>query len=126
MSRESAVRFLKEMVTNEQAKKLLQAKAPKNAEESLKAYVEIAAELGQEISEEDFAAAREELEAEIRQNSENASKEMMELDDEDVEDVAGGTRGRPLEWCGSNFFCIAFSEFPCTMAEVAICGNSEH
>ncbi len=38
MSRESAVRFLKEMVTNEQAKKLLQAKAPKNAEESLKAY----------------------------------------------------------------------------------------
>ena len=46
MSRESAVRFLKEMVTNEQAKKLLQAKAPKNTEESLKAYAEIAAELG--------------------------------------------------------------------------------
>ena len=123
MSRESAVRFLKEMVTNEQAKKLLQAKAPKNTEESLKAYVEIAAELGREISEEDFAAAREELEAEIRQNSENASKEMMKLDDEDV---AGGTRGRPFEWCRSDFFCAVFSNFPCTMAEVAICGNSEH
>lgn len=126
MSRESAVRFLKEMVTNEQAKKLLQAKAPKNTEESLKAYVEIAAELGQEISEEDFAAAREELEAEIRQNSENASKEMMKLDDEDVEDVAGGIRGRPFEWCLSDFFCAAFSNLPCTMAEVAICSNSEH
>ena len=73
MSRESAVRFLKEMVTNEQAKKLLQAKAPKNAEESLKAYVEIAAELGQEISEEDFAAAREELEAEIGRRHQRTS-----------------------------------------------------
>ena len=126
MSRESAVRFLKEMVTNEQAKKLLQAKAPKNAEESLKAYVEIAVELGQEISEEDFAAAREELEAEISRKSQNASEEMMKLDDEDVEDVAGGTRGRPFEWCRSDFFCAVFSNFPCTMAEVAICGNSEH
>ena len=36
MSRESAFRFLKEMVTNEQAKKLLQAKAPKNTEESFR------------------------------------------------------------------------------------------
>ena len=126
MSRESAVRFLKEMVTNEQAKKLLQAKAPKNAEESLKAYVEIAAELGQEISEEDFAAAREELEAEISRKSQNASEEMMELDDDDVEDVAGGTRGHPREWCMSDFFCAVFSNFPCTMTEVAICSNSEH
>ena len=126
MSKENAVRFLKEMVTNEQAKKLLQAKAPKNAEESLKAYVEIAAELGQEISEEDFAAAREELEAEISRKSQNASEEMMELDDDDVEDVAGGTRGHPLEWCMSDFFCVAFSYFPCTWAEIAICSNSEH
>ena len=126
MSRESAVRFLKEMVTNEQAKKLLQAKAPKNAEESLKAYVEIAAELGQEISEEDFAAAREELEAEISRKSQNASEEMMELDDDDLEDVAGGTRGHPFEWCMSDFFCAVFSYFPCTWAEIAICSNSEH
>ena len=101
-------------------------KRRKNTEESLKAYVEIAAELGQEISEEDFAAAREELEAEISRKSQNASEEMMELDDDDVEDVAGGTRGRPLEWCWSDFFCVAFSEFPCEWAEVAICSNSEH
>ena len=126
MSKENAVRFLKEMVTNEQAKKLLQAKAPKNAEESLKAYVEIAAELGQEISEEDFAAAREELEAEISRKSQNASEEMMELDEDDLENVAGGTRGHPLEWCGSDFFCVLFSYFPCTSAEIAICSNTEH
>ena len=101
-------------------------KRRKNTEESLKAYVEIAAELGQEISEEDFAAAREELEAEISRKSQNASEEMMELDDDDVEDVAGGTRGHPLEWCMSDFFCVAFSYFPCTWAEIAICSNSEH
>ena len=31
-----------------------------------------------------------------------------------------------IEWCRSDFFCAVFSNFPCTMAEVAICGNSEH
>ena len=91
MSKDSAIRFLRELRTNEKAKELLQGiERPKNKDDAIKAYAEIAAELGEDISPEDFAGTLEEIEAEIHQRTEAVSADMEELDDDDMEYVAGG------------------------------------
>ena len=91
MSKESAIKFLRELKTNEKAKELLQGRErPKSKDEAIKAYAEIAAELGEDISPEDFARALEEIEAEIHQRTEAVSADMVELQDDDLEGVAGG------------------------------------
>ena len=91
MSKESAIKFLRELKTNEKAKELLEGRErPKSKDDAIKAYVEIAAELGEDISPEDFARALEEIEAEIHQRTEAVSADMVELQDDDLEGVAGG------------------------------------
>ena len=109
MSKESAIQFLRELGTNEKAQKLLQSKeAPKSKDDIIKAYAEVATELGEELSPEDVAIAVEEIETEIRQNTKDASSDIAELEDENVEDVAGGDG-----WCWSDYWCVMFSESPC-------------
>ena len=109
MSKESAIRFLRELGTNEKAQKLLQSKeAPKSKDDIIKAYAEVATELGEELSPEDVAIAVEEIETEIRQKTKAASSDIAELEDEDVEDVAGGEG-----WCWSDYWCVMFSVSPC-------------
>ena len=55
MSKEIAIRFLRELRTNEKAKELLQGrKRPKNKDDAIKAYAEVAKELGEDISAEDI------------------------------------------------------------------------
>ena len=62
MSKESAIKFLRELKTNEKAKDLLQGRErPKTKEDAIKAYAEVAKELGEDISPEDFAEALERL-----------------------------------------------------------------
>ena len=96
MSKESAIKFLRELKTNEKAKELLQGRErPKSKDDAIKAYVEIAAELGEDISPEDITQALEEIEAEIHQKTKAVSADMVELEDDDLEDVAGG-----MEPCG--------------------------
>ena len=91
MSKESAIKFLRELKTNEKAKDLLQGmEKPKNKDEAIKAYAEVAKELGEDISPEDFAQALKEIEAEIHQKTEAVSADMVELEDNDLENVAGG------------------------------------
>ena len=91
MSKESAIKFLRELKTNEKAKELLQGRErPKTKEDAIKAYAEVAKELGEDISPEDFAQALEEIEAEIHQRTEAVSSDMQELEDDDLGDVAGG------------------------------------
>ena len=41
-----------------------------------------------------------------------ASSDIAELEDEDVEDVAGG-RGHPIEWCWSDYWCVMAYEISC-------------
>lgn len=113
MSKESAIRFLRELGMNEKAQKLLQSKeVPKSKDDIIKAYAEVATELGEELSPEDVAIALEEIETEIRQKTKAVSSDIAELEDEEVEDVAGG-RGHPVEWCWSDYWCIAFSVISC-------------
>lgn len=111
MSKESAVKFLRGLRTNEKAKELLQGREkPKSKEDVIKAYVEVAAELGERISAEDLAAAMEALEAEIHQKTEAAASEMKELNDDEVDNVAGGEKGCVNDyegWCWLNDMCYA-------------------
>lgn len=111
MSKESAVKFLRGLRTNEKAKELLQGREkPKSKEDVIKAYVEVAAELGERISAEDLAAAMEALEAEIHQKTEAAASEMKELNDDEVYNVAGGEkkcRNDYEGWCWLNDMCHA-------------------
>ena len=112
MSKESAIRFLRELGTNEKAQKLLQSKeAPKSKDDIIKAYAEVATELGEELSPEDVAIAVEEIETEIRQKTKAASSDIAELEDEDVENVAGGDG-----WCWSDYWCVMFWNSPCVGA----------
>ena len=113
MSKESAIKFLRELKTNEKAKELLQGReTPKNKEDAIKAYAEVAKELGEDISAEDITQALKEIEAEIHQKTEAVSADMVELEDDDVENVAGGTIecGEPMQrlinrFCWENDVC---------------------
>ena len=91
MSKENAIKFLRELRTNEKAKELLQGRErPKNKDDAIKAYAEVAKELSEDISPEDFAQALKEIEAEIHQKTKAVSADMEELKDDDLEGVAGG------------------------------------
>ena len=90
MSKESAIRFLKELRTNEKAKDLLQGLGkPASIEDKIKACAKIAHDLGEDVSFEDLAEALKEIEAGICQKAEAASAQMVKLEDDDVENVAG-------------------------------------
>ena len=91
MSKESALKFLNTLGTNERAKELLNnRKKPENFEEQAKIYSEIAAELGEQITPEDFMQATQELEARIKKKTEAAASDLVALEDDQVEDIAGG------------------------------------
>ena len=109
MSKESAIRFLREMRSNEKTKDLLQGLGkPASIEDKIKACAKIAHDLGEDVSYEDLADALEEIEAGIRHKAEAASSDIAELEDEDVENVAGGDG-----WCWSDYWCVVFWESPC-------------
>ena len=117
MSKETAIKFLRELRTNEKAKELLQGmEKPKNKDDAIKAYAEVAKELGEDISAEDITQALKEIEAEIHQKTEAVSANMIDLEDDDLEDVAGGATPLPssggcgltqkiLDMCWKNDVC---------------------
>ena len=89
---------------------------PKNKDDAIKAYAEVAKELGEDISAEDITQALKEIEAEIHQKTEAVSANMIDLEDDDLEDVAGGATPLPssggcgltqkiLDMCWKNDVC---------------------
>ena len=109
MSKESAIRFLREMRSNEKTKDLLQGLGkPASIEDKIKACAKIAHDLGEDVSYEDLADALEEIEAGIRHKAEAASAQMVKLEDKDVENVAGGEG-----LCWSDYWCVIFWQSPC-------------
>ena len=91
MSKESALKFLNTLGTNEKAKELLlQRKKPAGEEEKIKAYAEAAAGLGEPITAEDFREAVQYMQEQVLKQAEAAASGIQALEDDDVEDVAGG------------------------------------
>ena len=91
MSKESAMKFLNTLSKNERVLELLKAKKkPESIEEQAKIYSETAAELGEQITPEDFMQATQELEARIKKKTEAAASDLVALEDDQVEDIAGG------------------------------------
>ena len=91
MSKESALQFLNTLGKNERVLELLKAKKkPESIEEQAKIYSETAAELGEQIAPEDFIQMTKELEERIKQKTEAAASDLVALEDDQVEDIAGG------------------------------------
>ena len=91
MSKESALKFLNTLGKNERVLELLKAKKkPESIEEQAKIYSETAAELGEQIAPEDFIQMTKELEERIKQKTEAAASDLVALEDDQVEDIAGG------------------------------------
>ena len=90
MSKESALKFLHTLGTNEKAKELLEQRKPANEEEKIRAYAEIATELGEPMTAEDFREVFREMKEQIQKKTEDAAAGITALKDEDVEEVAGG------------------------------------
>ena len=91
MSKESALKFLNTLGKNERAKELLKDRQkPESLEDQAKIYSEIASELGEQISPEDFKLAVEEIEEQIKKKTEAAASDLEALEDNQVKDVAGG------------------------------------
>ena len=71
MSKEAALKFLNTLGTNEKAKELLlQRKKPAGEEEKIKAYTEIAAGLGEQITAEDFREAVQYMQEQVLKKAE--------------------------------------------------------
>ena len=91
MSKENALQFLNTLPENERAMALLKGrKRPEDPEEVLKIYAETAAELGEQITAEDFRQALAEMEEQIKKATESAAAEVVRLDVDQLDDVAGG------------------------------------
>ena len=91
MSKESALQFLNTLGTNEHVLELLKTKKkPESIEEQANIYSEIASELGEQIAPEDFTQAIQDLEKRIKQKTEAAASDLVALEDDQVEDIAGG------------------------------------
>ena len=91
MSKEAALQFLNTLGANEKAKELLlQREKPGSEEEKIKAYAEIAAVLGESITAEDFREAFRDVQEKVQKKAEDTAAYIRALEDDDVENVAGG------------------------------------
>ena len=87
MANNKAAEFLNKVLSDEELKAQLADKAPAQA-------VELAAELGYEVTEEELIAAEKELR---KQNS----PEVVELDLDDMDKAAGGSRDWATQGCAA-------------------------
>ena len=91
MSKEAVLQFLNTLGANEKAKELLlQREKPASEEEKIKAYAEIAAVLGEPITAEDFREAFRDVQEKVQKKAEDTAAYIRALEDDDVENVAGG------------------------------------
>lgn len=91
MSKENAKQFLESYRNNEQAMKLLLEKPrPDSLEEAISLLAEVAVEVGFQTTPEEIADALTELQEARKTQTNDAVNKMEKLEDDDLEDVAGG------------------------------------
>ena len=114
MSKESAMKFLNTLGKNERVLELLKAKKkPESIEEQANIYSEIASELGEQIAPEDFTQAIQDLEERIKQKTEAAASDLVALEDDHVEDIAGGFYYHPDQYTKVYECCYDFVDTDC-------------
>ena len=127
MSKANAINFFNQFRENEKAEEIMKNKGRLDDAKSMaQALSEVAAEMGENISPEDFEAALEDYEAKMRQKTDSVVSGIEELEDDSIENVAGGGKGRssreqcyhsfnPNEICGTQDVCnYALILYPCS------------
>ena len=110
MSAEKTLELLKKLKEDPKAKELLNGlKKPASADDVITCYAQIAAKLGYDITAEEIREVVNQEEARRKSETEKIASDMKALNDDDVENVAGGGGG----WCWSDYWCVVFWESPC-------------
>ena len=107
MTNEKTLEILKEMKADPKAKELFEGmEKPKSPDEAIAAYAQVAEKLGYGITAEDIREAVKQEEAKRKEKTDKVVSDMKELEDDDVEDVAGGAMDCPRVMtndCGTPF-----------------------
>ena len=113
MANEKTLEILKEIKADPKAKELFKGmEKPKSPDEAIAAYAQVAEKLGYDITAEDIKEAMEQEDARRKAQTDKAMADMVALEDDDLEYVAGG-KGHPecendFEWryrCDLNDWC---------------------
>ena len=115
MINEKTLEILKEMKADPKAKELFEGmEKPASPDEAISAYAQVAEKLGYGITEEDIRETIKQEEASRKAKTDKVVSDMEELEDEDVENVAGGLTdivcGEPMQivfdrFCWENDAC---------------------
>ena len=101
MENEKTLEILKKMKADPKAKELFEGmEKPTSPDEAISAYAQVAEKLGYGITEKDIREAIAQEEARRKARNDKVVSDIAELDDDEVEDVAGGGVG-PSHGCGS-------------------------
>ena len=96
MINEKTLEILKEMKADPKAKELFEGmEKPKSPDEAIAAYAQVAEKLGYGITEKDIREAIAQEEARRKARNDKVVSDIAELDDDEVEDVAGGATPLP-------------------------------
>lgn len=91
MANEKILEILKEIKKDPKAKELFEGmEKPGSPDEAISAYAQVAEKLGYGITAEDIRVAVEQEEARRKEKTDKAVSDITELDDDELEDVAGG------------------------------------
>ena len=109
MSAEKTLELLKKLKEDPKAKELLNGlKKPVSADDVITCYAQIAAKLGYDITAEEIREVVNQEEARRKSETEKIASDIKALNDDDVENVAGGGG-----WCWSDYWCVIVWESPC-------------
>ena len=96
MANEKTLEILKEIKADPKAKELFEGmEKPTSPDEAIPAYAQIAEKLGYGITEKDIREAIAQEEARRKARNDKVVSDIAELDDDEVEDVAGGATPLP-------------------------------
>ena len=96
MANEKTLEILKKMKADPKAKELFEGmEKPKSPDEAIAAYAQVAEKLGYGITEKDIREAIAQEEARRKARNDKVVSDIAELDDDEVEDVAGGATPLP-------------------------------
>ena len=119
MANEKTLEILKKMKADPKAKELFEGmEKPTSPDEAISAYAQVAEKLGYGITTEDIREAIEQEEARHKAKTDKVVSDMEALEDDDLDNVAGGNDGcysTQDGWCMSEDACYEYQiEYLCS------------